>query len=403
MNAKRSTTANDVPDLLAAFESNALLRPRIDTPSIVDLSQAVFKWARVPDLEISEHAKRITELFSDTRRLVLIVVDGLGMNFVNKLKPDSFLQRQLAMELQTVFPSTTSAAFTSLATATWPSRHSIIGWDMYLDEINAVAAIIRFQRRQDGKSLGQLGVRQEQAYPTPSLFGRIPGELVSVVPKGIANTPFSNYFSGQKGTYVTYENLANGIDEAISASLAAGERSITYLYIPELDYAAHEYGVSAPQTLEALKRIDAQIERLASRLAPTARIALTADHGQLDGPTHEILHSDSLVEHLRCEPWGDAREMHFAVNPGSEEEFAASFRERYGEFAFLLTMNEVEALELLGPVGVSNAARRRIGTHLAISRGTDVLLFRSQSEPLKFIGHHSGLTPDEMLVPLIVV
>ena len=403
MTAETSTRVSDVPELLVAFESNALLRPRFDVPNIVDFSKAVFNWAGLPNLDIGETANQIGEAFTDAQQLVIVLVDGLGMNFIDKLEPSSFLRRHLRMKLQTVFPSTTSAVMTSLATASWPNRHSIIGWDMYLEEINAVATIIRFERRSDGKPLGQLGVREEQTYPIPSLFGAIPGAPVSIVPEGIANTPYSDYWAGHKAQYVTYENLADGIDAAVSATRAAGERSITYLYTADLDYAAHEYGTNAPQTMQALQRVGAEIERLAKGLPSGARIVLTADHGQLDGLNHEILPSDSLVRHLLHEPWGDAREMHFAVKPGSEEEFETEFRKLYGEFAFLLTVDEVEALELLGPGRIEDTARRRLGTHLAISRGAPAFTYRAKPDSMNFIGYHSGLTPDEMLVPLIIV
>ena len=403
MIAKTSTRVSDVPDLLAAFESKALLRPRFDVPNIVDFSKAVFDWGGVPDLDMGETANQIGETFADAQQLVIVVVDGLGMNFIDKLDPSSFLRQHLHMELQTVFPSTTSAVFTSLATASWPNRHSIIGWDMYLEEINAVATVIRFERRSDGKPLGQLGVREEQAYPIPSLFGAIPGAPVSIVPEGIANTPYSDYWAGHKAKYVTYENLAGGIDAAISATRAARERSITYFYTADVDYAAHEYGTTAPQTTQALQQVDVEIERLAKGLPSGARIVLTADHGQLDGLNHEILPSDSLVEYLLHEPWGDAREMHFAVMTGSEDEFETEFRKLYGEYAFLLTVDEVEALELLGPGLIEDTARRRLGTHLAISRGASAFTYRAKPDSMKFIGYHSGLTPDEMLVPLIIV
>ena len=283
MTEKTSTTAGDVPGLLAAFDSNALLRPRFDVPNIVDLSAAIFDWAGVPGLDIGENAKRIGATFADAGQLVFVVVDGLGMNFIDKLEPSSFLHQHLRMTLQTVFPSTTSAVFTSLATAAWPNRHSIIGWDMYLEEIDAVATIIRFERRRDGKPLGRLGVREHQAYPTSSLFGAIPGDLVSIVPDGIANTPYSDYWTGHKATYVTHENFAGGIDAAISGARTAENRRITYLYTADVDYAAHEYGTNAPQTMGALRRLNAEIERLAKGLPSTARIVLTADHGQLNG------------------------------------------------------------------------------------------------------------------------
>ena len=403
MNAENSSRVSDVPDLLAAFESKDLMRPRFDVPNIVDLSQAIFDWAGVPDLNISENANRIGETLAVAGQLVFVVVDGLGMNFIDKLEPNSFLRRHLHMELQTVFPSTTSSVFTSLTTATWPSKHSIIGWDMYLEEIDAVATILRFERRHDGEPLGRLGVREDQAYPATSLVGAMPGDLVSIVPEGIANTPYSDYWVGHKATYVTYEKFSGGIDAAISSARAARERRITYLYTVDVDYEAHEYGTNAPQTMGALERVDKAIERLAMHLPSSARLLLTADHGHLDGPTHEILPTHPLDEHLLHEPWGDAREMHFAVMPGRDEVFETDFREKYGEYAFLLTVDEVESLELLGPGGIEDVTRRRLGTHMAISRGPDAFTYRSKSDSMKFIGYHSGLTPDEMLVPLIVV
>ena len=403
MNVQTPTTTSDVPGLLAAFESNTLLRPRFDVPNIVDFSKAVFNWAGLPNPDIGEASNQIGETFADAQQLVIVLVDGLGMNFIHKPDLTPFLHRHLRMELQTVFPSTTSSAITSLATAAWPNQHSIIGWDMYLEETDAVATVLRFERRHDGEPLDRLGVVERQAYPAPSLFSGYTGNFVSVVPNGIANTPYSDYWVGHNATYASYKDLTNGVDKAISLSRVGKAPNIIYLYAIDVDYSAHEYGTSAPQTIHALERVDKALERLAMRLPPNTRLVLTADHGHLDGPTHEILPSDPLTRHLLHEPWGDAREMHFAVKPGSREEFETEFRGQYGEFAFLLTVDEVEALELLGPGRIEDAARKRLGTHLAISRGADTFKYMDKPDYMKFIGYHSGLTPDEMLVPLVVV
>ena len=207
-----SITTADVRQLLAAFESNDLVRPRFDVPSIVDLATAVFDWADVPNLAGTENTERIADTLISAKHLVFVVVDGLGMNFVNKMNAKAFLPKHLAMELQTVFPSTTSAAFTSLATTKWPSQHGIVGWDMYLEEINAVATIIRSVRRYDETPLADLGVTEHQAYPAPSLFQAVSGDMVSIVPKSIANTPYSNYWAGHNTSYVPYSRLADGVD-----------------------------------------------------------------------------------------------------------------------------------------------------------------------------------------------
>ena len=67
---------------------------------------------------------------------------------------------------------------------------------MYLDEVDTVATILRFERRHDGKPLSRLGVIEGQAYPVPSHFSNFAGGFFSVVPDGIANTPYSDYWGG---------------------------------------------------------------------------------------------------------------------------------------------------------------------------------------------------------------
>ena len=394
---------SDLPELIAAFDSNTLVRPQSDSPSIVDLSSAVFAWAGTRTPYLNDKSEAIGTHFADAAHLVFFVADGLGMCFINRTSPASVLWQHLVAELQTVFPSTTPAVMTSLATAAWPNTHGIVGWDMYLDEIDAVATIIRFQRRRDGEPLDRLGVSEHQAYPLPSLCGSIEGGLVSVTPKHLAGTTFSDYWTGRNARFIGYESLAEGVEEVLAVSNSGRSRKVTCLYTDIVDSAAHGFGVDAPETLAALKQIEQSVEQLTSGLPPNARVVLTADHGLLDGPIHEILPGDPIVRHLRHEPWGDNRQMHFAVHHERVDVFEAEFRQRYGHISFLLTVEEVEALELLGPGSIQPATRKRLGTHIAISRGADALSYKAVDDSASSIGIHSGLTPDEMLVPLIIV
>ncbi len=396
-------TTSDAQALVAAFESGSLLRPGSGASSVVDLSAAVFDWAGVKSRYLNEKSARIETQFADASHLVFFVADGLGMCFINRTTPSSILRERLVMELRTVFPSTTPAVMTSLATAAWPNSHGVVGWDMYLDEIDAVSEIIMFHRRDDGMPLDRLGVSERQAYPLPSLGGAIEGELYSVAPKHLVGTAFSNYWTGRNAHCVGYESLSEGVDHVLSIAGSAGSRSVTCLYADVVDAAAHRFGVDAPETREALRSVEVAVERLAAGLPTHARVVLTADHGLLDGPTHEIAPADPIVRRLRHEPWGDARQMHFAVLPESAASFEAEFRDRFGNIAFLLTVDEVEELELLGPGNIRPASRKRLGTHLAIARGADAFEYAAGSESPAPIGIHSGLTPDEMLVPLVVV
>ena len=86
-------------------------------------------------------------------------------------------------------------------------------------------------------------------------------------------------------------------------------------------------------------------------------------------------------------------------------EFEARFRERFGEDFYLLPTDEALELELLGPGPVSPVTRRRMGNYLALSAGSSAIYFnyrRTRERGPRKVADHGGLTPAEMIVPLIV-
>jgi len=69
---------------------------------------------------------------SGRKHIVLILCDGMGNSILqNTLNKQSFLNRNnQTQRLRAVFPSTTPAALTSLATASWPGIHGMPGWNL---------------------------------------------------------------------------------------------------------------------------------------------------------------------------------------------------------------------------------------------------------------------------------
>ncbi len=108
---------------------------------------------------------------------------------------------------------------------------------------------------------------------------------------------------------------------------------------------------------------------------------------------------------LRFNPSGDARVLYLHVCDGAHERVRARFRERFGDRFLLITLDEAEALHLFGPGPILPHTRRRMGDLIAISAGSDVIEYRPGSRPAQITGdvsHHSGLTPAEMRVPLVI-
>ena len=401
---------SDVSDLLAAFGSGELLCPSPETPNIVDLAAAVGDIVGASRATASPNSDAVAELIGPCDHLVLVMADGLGMSAVRAMDPDSFISRHVAAELLTVFPSSTPVVLTSLATGAWPAQHGVPAWHVYLQEIDAVSTIIKYVRRSDEKDLSELGMDTQAVYPLPSMMKELAWDTASYLPKSLVGSGFSTYVNGIS-PHIGYEKLGEAVG-AISDRVARAQKStISHLYMPDVDFAAHVAGTASPMAQAAASGVDRALGWLAEALPRGAKIVMTADHGLVDYAADEvytITPSDPLMAYLEHEPWGTGRTMSFACAKGSEAKFEGQVRERFRDGFYLLTAEELTELELYGPGPISPVMARRVGTHMAISRGAWLLDYdypkvrheeQDEHEP---VSQHGGLTPPEMLVPLVV-
>jgi hypothetical protein len=172
-----------------------------------------------------------------------------------------------------------------------------------------------------------------------------------------------------------------------------------------VDTAEHEHGTHARQVTNAVDHVRLRLRTLVESLRGTARVIITADHGQIDVPqqTRVIFdRHDPLMGMLRIPPSCEPRASVFHVRSGFEERFADAFRDRFGDRFALLSTQEVEELRLLGPEQLDRETRRRIGDFLAVPRGLDVILYEPPPTLRAMRGFHGGLLPDEVRIPLIL-
>ena len=393
----------DTQTLQAALDSGELVHPSAGGRNIVDLANALADLTDLPDAPSSPNSAALADLIGPSRHLVLAAADGLGMNMVRRIN-GGFISNHVVDTLRTVFPSSTPVVFTSLATGLWPSRHAVTGWFTYYRETDCVGTTIRFIRRSDKKPLSELGLSPSDAFPAPPLVQDWTRDSLSVLsPKEIANSVFSTYTSSG-GAQRGYDSFSQAVDMIVQRVTGARAPTFTFVYTPVIDTLAHEHGVGHAKVLEAARALDGDVERLAAALPRDARLVLTADHGLLDhGMVYEIGPSDPLVAFLNNEPWGDARAVQFDVKSGRGPEFEEEFSRRFGDDFYLISVADSERLHLYGPGELSPLAKSRIGSHLGVSKGAATFRYRYEGfEDHPELASHSGLTPDEMLVPLMV-
>ena len=392
--------------LIEAFADRKLLRPRHDLPNLVDLAGAVAKLCGV-ELELSSNAEDMVAAIGTSDHLVLTLADGVGMNMVEMLPEDSFLPSHLHSDLLTVFPSTTSVALTSLTTARWPSEHAIMGWWTYLPDLNGVATILQYTDRSTGADLVKRGIDPERAFPVKSVWPQMERDGMVVVPDRIKDSVYSNYFNGGLESS-GYRSLPEAINIVIERVLKANEPTFTYLYVPRVDSLAHLHGHARPEVRHALVEVDRELARLHSAIGDKGRMVVTADHGLLDAtaPERHTLRPNREIQPLMISPpSGDARVMYLPTWAWAGDRMRRYFDRRFGERFAVIDLEEAIKLEMFGPEPPSDVAMQRLGNQLAISTGADMLEYNAARGPGRMVQlncHHSGLTPEEMRIPLIV-
>ena len=101
------------------------------------------------------------------KNIVLIVIDGLGYNYLTKYGKDSFLYKNLKGKMTSVFPATTASAMTTFSTGLAPQQHALTGWFMYLKEIGAVSVILPFTSRAGDLKLTKGKIKYKKADKIP--------------------------------------------------------------------------------------------------------------------------------------------------------------------------------------------------------------------------------------------
>lgn len=383
-----------------ALDEGLLVHPDDGSANLVHLARAMASLAGAAVDTSDARTRRLSEIVGPHAHYVFVLVDGLGMNVIDRLPADAWLRCHVVEELRAIFPSSTAPALTSIATGCWPAEHAVTGWWTYLPDAGVTATILPFVERFSEQPLEELHVEAAQAFPIAAHAGNYTHEFMTFTPRRIADSTYSRYSSGG-APFSGYGKLGEAIDAILERIRSAPRPTYSYLYVPHVDFEEHLQGPHAPQVMRALEEVQEEVGRLSHGAEGRARIVITADHGLMTvGELHVLDRDDALIGLLRFPPTGDGRAPMFHVRDGMHEAFAAAFHKRFGDGFALLPIREAEAMGLFG-AALSAETRRRAGDLIGIALADDVIAYEPKSGDV-LRGHHGGLTPDEMRIPLML-
>ena len=321
------------------------------------------------------------------RNIVLFLLDGLGMDaLAHDCPPDSFFNSHIFRELSAVYPSTTTAATTSIETDYAPGEHGWLGWTLYFHEIDQLVDI--FLNCVSGKQVPAADYSVADTYlPLHPVFDRINGtgcvKAADISPFGVPPYP---------GLQEMHDALVQGCREP--------GQHFYYAYWVDPDKTMHQYGVYSDEVCRKIRDLEAYIRQLSSELPDDTLLLVTADHGLIDAEHLYITDHPALAETLLRPACVEPRATVFYVKPEFLHVFPQRFREAFPDGFTLMTAEEFRASKILGPGEYTGKISDLTGDFVAVSRTAGCLDYARKDHPLK--GVHAGLTEIEMRVPLIL-
>jgi hypothetical protein len=336
------------------------------------------------------------------RNVVLIIVDGLGDNYLMRQGKGGELARRRRAAMTSVFPSTTASAITTSYTGCTPLEHGITGWYTYFGEAGYVAAPLPFRTRGDMLPLREKGFSPERAFRARPIFERMPARAIIVSSAEIIASDYNLYHcaSAERRAYDSLERFVAEVEAAVKSG---PERKFIYAYWPAYDATSHRYGSASTEAAREFERIDAAFGDLVHRLSGTETVVVaTADHGFIDVPPEASLELPaSLAAMLRFPLCGERRVVYCHVH--DNDAFAQEARDWLGERAEVKPSAELVREGWFGPGEAHPRFAERVGDVALVMNGPYTVKDWIAGEPRHLhIGNHGGATADEMMIPLIV-
>ncbi|WP_370892181.1 alkaline phosphatase family protein [Janibacter sp. GXQ6167] len=333
-------------------------------------------------------------------RAVVVLIDGLGATLLARRGGHApFLRRLMKAEAATTigcgFPSTTATSMGTFGTGLDAGSHGLVGYEAYDPQADAVFNELSWEDGPDPLTW----------QPSRTVFESTAAAGITAVRIGPAFFDGSGLTQAalRGGRFIAASSLPDRVDEAIAA-IEANPRALIYLYWGDLDKVGHVFGCQSWQWGDELERIDAELARLARRLPADTALHITADHGMVDVPLHARLDLGedpelaSGVRHVAGEP----RSPQLHCEPGAVPDVIATWRERLGRDAIVLTREEAIAAGWFGKV--RDEVRPRIGDVVTAMVGPTAVTDsrRHRPELLALIGLHGSITDEEVEIPWLI-
>lgn len=317
------------------------------------------------------------------QKIFLILIDGMGANLIErKLLEDSFLRKNLFKKVTTVFPTTTTAALTSISNGKSPNENAWLGWMEYLEEIDDIIIPFLGTSYYGDKKYDDICYKLRPFKTTTEELNDIGIKALDLYPDFVKD--------GCKDFEEFCKRLIN---------LSYSDNKYVFAYWDKYDTLMHINGPNSKVGDDYLKMINDSLEEVANNINEDTMLVILADHGQSEIDLPYYIKGSKYEKYMYRKPIIESRSPGFYIKEEYRKEFEKEFKKDFEDDFILLDKQDILYTKLFGYGENHPKLESMLPDYLAIGKARKVIRWKPQKPELK--GQHAGILDDELYIPLI--
>lgn len=361
-------------------------------------------------------------------KVIFFFADAFGWRFFEPYaERHNFLKTILAQgvvsKMTAQFPSTTAAHATCIHTGLEVGQSGVYEWNYYEPLVDDIISPFLFSYAGDARdSLKQSLLPPEAFFPQQTFYATLRAQGISShVFQYKAYTPSTYSDVVFRGTRVHPYSSFQEMLVYLSELLKLEQPTPTYylVYFDRIDLTCHRYGPLARQTTTEVELFLNMMDQLFytnvyGQVGKTLCM-LSADHGQIEVDPARTFYLNKQIpgieRYLRTNaqgrllvPAGSARDMFLYVKEELVDEAITLLQRHLAGRAEVYRAQDLLAQHFFGPHAPSPVFLKRLGNVVILPYKNETVWWYEEGKfSMNFHGHHGGLTPEEMEIPLLLL
>ncbi|MEM5793277.1 MAG: alkaline phosphatase family protein [Candidatus Aenigmatarchaeota archaeon] len=352
--------------------------------------------------------------------ILFLILDGFGYNYWKKYSDDYWFFRKFeekghVFPLTTIFPSSTAPAITTINTGFTPQEHGLLEWVVYFKEIDMIINTLPFSSLIKKDQMILEKANPKILYNGQTIYQKLKKEGIksfSFISHLYSRSKYSKIIAKGSETisFLYLSDLFVNVRKKLENFLG---KSYYYIYIDHMDSIEHKYGLLTDENSSEISSISFMIKqelsKVQKKIANKTIVFFTSDHGQTKVYPNETIYLNRFKKldkyfqkgkrKNKILPTGSPRDVFLHIKPEMLDETIEFLKNKLkGKCAVLKTEDAIKR----GLFGIGKPTKKfmeRVGNVLILPYRNNTIWYKHTNKKFDLLGHHGGLSKDEMLIP----